>query len=272
MQLQVYRRDNRKRDQRRWLRRLLRIGVMAGLAIGAVALYRLSEPILIAAGSVRDFVLENPYFGVHEIQVRGGDKVSGDEVAKVAGLRRGMNIWKVDPVSIEKKIAKHPWVRRVLVRREFPRRIVIDVEERTPKAIVVLKKLYYVDADGTVFKEVAANDSVQFPLLTGLRPEQILAPDPVMRKKIQEAMRLGELMAQRSHGLSEIRFEALDRLAVYTTEFPVALHMGWGNWDEKLERLQQLLLLWKGKEDRLASLDMGFRSQVVARLRRVPSQ
>jgi cell division septal protein FtsQ len=269
MQLKVYRRDNRKKDERPWRRCVLRIGGYIGLVVLAAVVYRLSGPLALAAASLRDFVLENRYFSVREIQVRGGDRLSGNEVVTIAGLRQGMSIWKIELARIEKKIAKHPWVRRVLVRREFPSRIIIDVEERTPKAIVAVRKLYYVDADGVVFKEVAAGENVKFPLLTGLRAEDVMASDPNMRRRIRDAMRLAELMAQRSHSLSEIHFDALDRLVVYTTTHPVALHMGWGEWEEKLARMERLLALWKGHEERLASLDMSFRNQVVARLRRV---
>ena len=101
--------------------------------------------------------------------MRGGEKFGGNEIVTMAGLKHGMNMWRIEPATIEKKVAKHPWVRRVLVRREFPRRVVIEIEERTPKAIVAMGKLYYVDSDGVVFKEVGAGESVQFPLLTGLR-------------------------------------------------------------------------------------------------------
>ena len=148
------------------------------------------------AASVRAFVRENPYFAVREIQVRGGENVGGSEIVAMAGLRHGMNMWKIEPADIERKIAKHPWVRRVLVRREFPRRVVIEVEERTPKAIVALGKLYYVDADGVVFKEVGVGESVNFPLLTGFRPEELSSSTPASRKRIQDAVRLGELMAK----------------------------------------------------------------------------
>jgi cell division protein FtsQ len=269
MQLRVYRRDNRKKDERPWRRGVVRYGGFVCLLILAAVGYRLSGPLVIAAASLRDFVQENEYFSVREIQVRGGDKVNGNEIVAIAGLHQGMSIWKLELARIEKKIAKHPWVRRVLVRREFPSRIIIDVEERTPKAIVAVRKLYYVDSDGTVFKEVAPGENVKFPLLTGLRAEDVMTPDPSMRRRIQDAMRLADLMAQRSHSLSEIHFDALDRLVVYTTTYPVALHMGWGEWDEKLARMERLLALWKGHEERLASLDMSFRNQVVARLRRV---
>jgi hypothetical protein len=269
MQLKVYRRDNRKKDEGRWRRTFRRAGGVLGLLLLGFVAYRVSGPAMIAAGSLREFILESPYFSVREIQVRGADKVSGDEVVAMAGLRRGMSIWSIDLAVIEKKIGRHPWVRRVFVRREFPRRVIIDVEERTPKAIVAMRKLYYVDSDGVVFKEVGPGESVKFPLLTGLRPEQITAPDPATRKRIRDALRLSEMMVQRSHSLSEIHFAKPDRLVVYTTAYPIALHMGWGNWAEKLTRMERLLTLWKGNEERLASLDMGFRDQVVARLRRV---
>ena len=269
MQLKVYRRDNRKKDERRWRRRFFQIGLVVGAALLAAAIYRLSGPFSIAAASFYDFVLDNPYFSVREIQVRGVEKVSGSEIVAIAGLRRGTSIWKIDLAAIEKKIAKHAWVRRVLVRREFPHRIIIDVEERVPKAIVAIRKLYYVDADGLVFKEIGPGENVKYPLLTGLRAEELTNSDPLMRRRIQDAIRLGELMARRSHSLSEIHFETPDRLVVYTTDFPVALRMGWGDWEDKLERMERLMMLWKGSEARLASLDMSFQDQIVARLRRV---
>ncbi len=272
MQLKVYRKDNRKRDGRRWRRLSVRVGVFVVAVAGAAMLYRFSEPLLIAIASTRAFIVDNAYFSVREIQVRGSDKVSGNEIVAITGLKRGMNIWQVDPVAIEKKVAKHPWVRRVLVRREFPRRIVIDVEERMPKAIVALRKLYYVDADGVLFKEVATGENVKYPLLTGLRAEDLMASDPVTRKRIREALRLSDLMAQRAHTLSEIHFDAPDRVAVYTTRYPVALHMGWGDWEDKLGRLDRLLSLWQGNEERLHSLDMSIRDQVVAKLRRAQQQ
>ena len=269
MQLKVYHRDNRKKDERPWRRHAVRYGGLVCLLILVAVGYRASAPLLLAAASLRDFILDNPYFSVREIQVRGGDKVSGNEIVTIAGLRQGMSIWKIELGRIEEKIARHPWVRRVLVRREFPSRIIIDVEERTPKAIVAVRKLYYVDSDGTVFKEVAPGENVRFPLLTGLRAEDVMTANQSVRRRIQDAMRLADLMAQRSHSLSEIHFDAPDRLVVYTTTYPVALHMGWGEWEEKLERMERLLGLWKGHEERLASLDMSFRNQVVARLRHV---
>lgn len=269
MKLTLYHRDNRKRDSRRARRTLIWLGAVATLAIIGAAAYRWQVPVKRAVAAMPDFFFENAYFFVREIQVRGGDKVGGNEIVAMAGLRHGMNIWRINPGAIEKKVAKHPWVRRVLVRRDFPRRVVIEVEERTPKAIVALGRLYYVDADGVLFKEVSAGEAVNVPLLTGLRAEQLAKANPALRGKIQDAVRLGDLMAKDSHTLSEIHFDESGRLVVYTTAFPVALKLGWGDWDAKLKRLDRVLALWKGNEERLASLEMTFNDQVVVRLRKI---
>ena len=58
----------------------------------------------------------------------------------MAGLSHGMNLWKVDAPRSKKNPASSVGAPGV-VRREFPRRVVIDVEERQPRAIVALGKL-----------------------------------------------------------------------------------------------------------------------------------
>ena len=269
MQLTVYRRDNRKRNRRSWRQWIMVGSTFATLIVVSLALYGWRRQLMVAGAAARQFVLESPYFSVREIQVRGGEKFGGNEIVTMAGLKHGMNIWRIEPATIEKKIAKHPWVRRVLVRREFPRRVVIEIEERIPRAIVAMGKLYYVDSDGVVFKEVGAGESVQFPLLTGLPPDELGSRDPAVRRKIQDAVRLGDLMAKDSRTISEIHFEAADRVTLYTTAYPLALQMGWGDWEDKVRRVDRVLKLWKGHEERLVTLDASFGDQVVARVRRM---
>ena len=269
MQLTVYRRDNRRRNARGWRQWIMMGSGVATLIVLSAVFYEWRSQLMISVGSARRFVLESPYFSVREIQVRGGEKFGGHEIVTLAGLKHGMNMWRIEPATIEKKVAKHPWVRRVLVRREFPRRVVVEIEERIPKAIVAMGKLYYVDSDGVVFKEVGAGESVQFPLLTGLRPDELGSRDPTVQRKIQDAVRLSDLMAKGSQTISEVHFEAADRVTLYTTAYPLALHMGWGDWEDKVQRVDRVLKLWKGHEERLVALDASFADQVVARVRRM---
>lgn len=266
--LKVLRKDNRRRRAKDW-RRYLRVGgIVVLLGVVVLAVFAVRERIKVALNAAAGFVLDNEYFAVRDIQVRGGEKVGGSEIVTMTGLRYGVNLWKVDAAAIEQKVRRHPWVRRVLVRREFPRRLVIDIEERQPRAIVALGKLYYVDSDGLLFKEIGAEEKTSFPLLTGLQADQLTAGGPALRRRVQEVVRLGELMNRDSRPLSEIHFAGPEQVVIYMVKHPIALRMGWGDWQNKIERLDRVLALWKGHEERLASLDLSFRDQVVARLRR----
>jgi cell division protein FtsQ len=265
MKLMVFRKGNRKRNYR-W-RRLWSVGALLAACLTTGSVYYWRDNLSAAARAVGAFVLESDYFSVREIQVRGVERVRGVELIALAGLKQGMNIWKIDLVAIERVFAKHPWVRRVLVRREFPRRVIIEVEERTPKAVVAMGQLYYVDSDGVIFAPVGNRDKLELPLITGLKPEQLSASDVNLRRRLQEALRLGELMALEAHKLSEIHFAAPQRIVLYTTGYPLAVHMGWGDWNGKLARVKRVLSLWKGHEQRLASLDVSFDGQAVARIR-----
>ncbi|HEX9880101.1 MAG TPA: FtsQ-type POTRA domain-containing protein [Candidatus Binatia bacterium] len=207
------------------------------------------------------------YFSVKEIRVTGARKVRGSEIVASTGLRLGMNMWDVHPREIEAKLARHPWVRGQVVERVFPQRVLVRVEEWVPKAIVVLEKLYYVDHEGYIFKEIEPTEEVNFPFLTGLGTLKSVSDNPMARQKIVEAIQLNELLAANSVAFSEIRFLPNDGLVVYPTSYRVPLFVGWGQWPEKVDRLRRLLVEWKGREERLASMDLRFRDQVVVKLK-----
>lgn len=247
----------------------LAIEMVLGLALGSLVLCVDWPGAITAAEQAYEGLLNHEIFSVREIKVKGGEKVGGGEIVAMAGLSHGMSIWRVDPEAIEKQVARHPWVARVLVRREFPRRVVIEVEEREAKAVAALGKLYYVDREGFIFKAVENGERTDFPLLTGLKQDDLQYPTSfATRQRIREALSLNDLMAKSPVALSEIRFLPEQGIVVYPVGYRVALSMGSGNWEDKLKRLERVLALWKGNEDRLAVLDLSFRDQVVARIRK----
>jgi len=269
MEIFVHRQGNKKKAGEYIRPRLVIWVVVLVMFSSTLALYQGWSYVERMGLYLRDSFLGHSYFAVQEIKVKGGEKVGGSEIVAMAGMSQGMNIWKIDPEIIERKVAKHPWVKRVLVRRELPRRVVIEVEEREAKGIVVLGRLYYVDPEGFVFKEVEEGENADFPLLTGLQQAELLSQAHATRQKIREALKLIDLMARGPLAISEIYFPAQGGVVLYPMAYPVALRMGWGDWQEKLKRLERVLELWKGREARLASVDLRFRDQVVARLRKV---
>jgi hypothetical protein len=94
--IEVYRKDNRRRDERQWRRRFC-ASVLTGAVVAAVLLYRLSDladRCRIDARLHRRNCCSSANSGAQRRQVSGMK-------SSPCGFKQGMNIWKVDPVAIE---------------------------------------------------------------------------------------------------------------------------------------------------------------------------
>lgn len=220
------------------------------------------------AAALPGVVLDRPYFAVQQIKIFGAEAADRAEIIAGAGLRRGLSIWRIDPRELERRVAAHPWVKQALVRREFPRRVVVSVEEWRPAAIVALERLYYVDAAGVVFKAVGETDPVDLPLITGVRSAGLPLEERSTQKKLSEVLALARAVEGANLRLSEIRFLPNGEIVLYPTSVRVPFAMGWGDWHGKLLRLKRFLREWHGQEAHFAAVDMSFAGQAVVRLRR----
>ena len=106
-------------------------------------------------------------FSVRVVDMNECAHVSGNEIRGILkGAARG-NIWLLSKEEIGRRILSHPFVRAVAVRKAFPDKLVLHIEEREPAAMINLDALYYVDEQGSIFKRLTAYDPKNFPILTG---------------------------------------------------------------------------------------------------------
>ncbi|MDE0031075.1 MAG: FtsQ-type POTRA domain-containing protein [Deltaproteobacteria bacterium] len=264
----------------------------AGLAAGAAAacalalaawlypeafagVYRQSRVVIEASAAIRgtardisEFVLTHPHFTVREVKVLGAQRVKGEDIVVMTGLGPHTGIWSTDPVELGRKVERHPWVKRALVRRELPARLTITVEEWSPGGIVALDRLYYVADDGVIFKALDEEDSVDLPFVTGLRAAGLVPEAPDTRKKLSQVLELAHTVERAGLDLSEIRFRSGGGVVLYPVSYAVPFHMGWGDWDDKLRRLQWFLREFREQGARFRAVDLSFKGQVVARPRK----
>lgn len=231
------------------------------------ALETVAEGVRVAVRETSSFVLTHPYFAVREVKVVGAEKLKGADIVVMSGLGPHTRIWSIDPTEVEERVRQHPWVKTVLIRRELPARLVITIKEWSPEAIVALDKLYYVADDGVIFKALDEEDSVDFPFITGLRAAELPPEEPGTREKLSQAVAFGKTVERTMLGLSEIRFRPGGGIVLYPVSYSVPFHVGWGDWDEKLDRLQWFLREFRGQGARFRAVDLSFRGQVVARPR-----
>jgi cell division protein FtsQ len=89
---------------------------------------------VLAVIAVAGITSASPLLDVDRLVVRGAERTPVDEVVARSGLRTGEAMLAVPAGAAEERVEELPWVRSATVRREWPGRVVVEVEEREPVA------------------------------------------------------------------------------------------------------------------------------------------
>jgi len=197
-------------------------------------------------------------FSVRVVDMNPCDRVSGDEISAIlGGVARG-NIWSLSKEEIGRRILSHPFVREVVVRKAFPDKLVVSIEEREPVAMVNLDALYYVDERGSIFKRLTAYDAKNLPILTGFSRDDLANRDPVTIRNLKRTI---DLLRHAEDGtlnrnISEVHFDAQDGYTLVTRDFGLQLKIGTMDFDEAMRRVEEAMpkLASLGREKKVVDL------------------
>ena len=218
-----------------------RVLALALFVAGVVALVRLIDR----------HVRSSPAFALSEATVEGNERLSDEEVLEVAGLQIGANVFDSSPQEVKARLEGHPWVMRAVAERRLPGSFVIQLREHEAVAVVVMDgtddssgAMYLLGEDGTLFKRVSPNDTVDLPVVTGIDAARLSA-DEVWRESVLLGI-VALFHDYRGAGLwrrspiAEVHVEADDGLSLYVDEDPVYVRLGRGPFREKLHRLRRV--------------------------------
>ncbi len=204
--------------------------------------------VIIAAGGLGmvlvygyNFAICSSYFQLKDASVRGCVRVHEGMVLELAGVVPSMNILTANLEKMAMKIRTSPWVREAFVGRELPNRLVIEIEERIPAALIRRdKNLYLVDRDGVVFKGLDGEDKVDLPLLTGMRRGGTV-DDELLKGALSLLDRISRSdVYPRFENISEINGDPLYGYTIYTIDRN-ELKLGYGQYEKKFRRLEKVL-------------------------------
>ena len=106
-------------------------GTAAGIGLG----------LLIAGVSVlfvfvHDLAVQCDYFRADTVEVSGQNRLHRQDVMDAAGLKDGENILAVNLTLARSRLMAHPWVEDASIRRVAPDRLLVEVREHEPLAVV----------------------------------------------------------------------------------------------------------------------------------------
>ncbi len=212
-----------------------------------------------------------PYFNLRNVEVTGNHKLSATEVIEVAEIESGVNLLTVELDAIVLRLKRHPWLRSAAVYRRFPDQLIVEVEERSPRGVLAVDKLYYLDENAEIFTRLFPGDSIDYPLFTGLKPNEIINNGLAVQDTLRVAMGLLDKLDKFSSelsvsDLSEIRLNLDEGVSLLTRSGQLVV-LGKNNFESKLTRYGQLrkLLADKGDWHKARVINLDFDDRAIVR-------
>ncbi len=207
------RRANRQVRKARRLRTLLRGSGMFAANVAIVAFLAFS------GFRAARHLIATPEFALRTIQVEGTHHTSPEAIrARLAPLV-GQNLLELRLETVAARVESDPWVREASVKRVLPHALRIQVVERTPAALAVIRGLaHVVDSLGFVIGPAGPGLSYDVPVITGL--DRLSGEDlrEALRTGVRVVARLRETLPSWEATLSEIDLGSPDRVAIVTRE------------------------------------------------------
>lgn len=230
---------DRKAQIRRWVKR---VKTVFGLLIIFPALFVLSAVLAHAYHAL----LDGPWFRLQEVRISGLERVERREILDALGVPRNASLLTVEVAERAEAVGALPWLRASTVKVELPNRIVVEVTERVPFAVIFADRFLVMDREGNLFAEAAVNAHPTLPLVSGFSGAGLKVGDRLPPEPLDAFQRLMAALSA-SQGwfpmnqISECRWHGEEGFILYTTVKAIPIELGWDDYELKLGRLQKVL-------------------------------
>ncbi|MCP3986956.1 MAG: FtsQ-type POTRA domain-containing protein [bacterium] len=200
------------------------------------------------------------------LELSGNQRVAPEALAALAGIRSGTPLGEIDLQRVSNRIASHPWIASARVTALPPRRLLVGVEERTPRALTRMAEgMRFVDGSGVAFAPAPATSDI--PELRGARTQAGEAPNPDLVTGIQilDGLAREGLPAPVHVEVGPDREGNRPAFAWRRGEAMQRVVLGEGQLEMKLARLARLVQADLRQARETTQLDLRFSGRVILR-------
>ena len=226
----------RKRDKRIkfFLKLILLIGVISGIIAFATC---------------------SPIFNIQNIEVTNNKQLSPETIISLSELSVGQNIFKFWKNDVENKIKSNAYIESVELKRVFPNKLQINIQEREPKfSVPVLGEYAYINTQGYIL-EITQNQ-LNLPIITGIstKEEEIKPGNRLNNKDLTELEIILKIISamkenQLDKEVTSIDISNKNDYIIYMQNEKKKIHLGDGsNLSNKMLYVIAIINEEKGKE------------------------
>ncbi len=245
-----------------------------GVLIPMAAALGLALAVLIVWQTAAWLFWKNPAYTIKTLTIHiEGQTISPQAVRELTGIAEGTNLFAVSLGRARAQfLKKKPEVRSIVMQRQLPGAMAIDVTERTTVARLGRYGSYGVDREGWVFPVKAGTRDL--PVISGCS-EAVLRPGTRADQAVLNAIEVLDA-CNRSHAGERVRIASLDVSEKDVVELYLAagerIRLAWAGMgtpapegraalDLKLTQMSNALRASEERGRRLVNLDLTFHDQ-----------
>lgn len=182
---------------------------------------------------------------VEKIEILGINHIDRTEVLNVMAVPRGANLFTVRVPQIAWRLESIPWLLSSVVRVDLSGKIVVEINEREPLAIIHTSDFFFIDERGRLFLKAQPAEHPDSLLVTGLGDEDLVAGDRLQDDAFDALQALlAALQKVRDwlppQSISECHWSDADGFTLYTIQGSIPIHLGEEDFGDKLARLDRI--------------------------------
>lgn len=252
-----FRRGGKGRPQRKRHRLL----ALARYFLGALAVVGLPLTALLWVTTAAPFALA-------DIEIRGTERLNPAAIESHLVPLLGQNLWRLDLGHVPTLLADERWIASIEAKKEPPNRLLLDIVERRPAAILTDgARRSFVDPEGVAIATAgaAAGDSGLIEIRMG-RPG---VPEALVELAVQRALaavaELRQADADWATRLVELEILSEEDFVVHTAALDFPLRVSTGQVAGRIATLKRLLPELAARYPAFESIDLRFRERIVVR-------
>lgn len=172
--------------------------------------------LVVSAIKLLSFVKSTKYFQILHFKIKGNVIFQEEEIIKLANLKLKSNIFAIDSKKIERTFLKYPHIKEVVIKKDLPSTLCIQITERRPFALINIdgEKILGLDEEKVIFPLYMAT-RISCPIITGIK-SQILPGEKVETPEINMLFSLLKIIKQ----INPLFFKEISEINIFLKNEP----------------------------------------------------
>ncbi len=131
--------------------------------------------------------LFTPLFAISEISVTGNTLLSAENIIADSGIQEGENVFRISKRKAKRGLEPSPYIEGVEIKRKFPARIVIEIDEAKQDIIIDTPQEFIITTiDGRVLEKTEDVTELTAPIVYGISAKEAEPAQTI--KAVDEAL------------------------------------------------------------------------------------